>query len=104
LRLQVVPNVDGRNGHLAYLAPLPTAAGDEMTDWRAIEDCGMASRGVILGRFVPGMQAQVVGGFLDVTGVWRVLGRNGGNTKVPFKPTHYKTITWPVQQFPTPNA
>jgi hypothetical protein len=79
-----------------YADMLATAPAPPVDGWQPIETHDGDSLPVVVGRanernrfYYP------LSAFLDVTGVWRVLCSPGGNTPVPYEPTHFQPLPQP---------
>jgi hypothetical protein len=78
----------------AILAALPELAGG--SEWRPIETY-TACRPVLVGRRADKYLYGPLEAFMDVTGVWRVLGSEGGMTPVPFEPDVWMPLPAPPE-------
>jgi hypothetical protein len=88
---------------LSSPAPEPIA---EAVAWRPIETHS-DHFGVLVSRTPDKYIYGPLAAFLDVTGVWRVLGSEGGMTELPFEPTHWQPLPLHVgasQPAPKPEA
>lgn len=67
--------------------------------WRPIEEHEGNGLPIMLGRVASdGLAGMRCSGFLDATGVWRVLYSEGGCTELPFIPTHFRPLPNPPKQ------
>ena len=70
--------------------------GSRVMEWMPIETHRRGFSPVMLGCVASnGLAGMRCSGFLDATGVWRVLYSEGGSRKLPFAPTHWAPLPPP---------
>lgn len=68
-------------------------------DWQHVDtyDVQHSMPALVTAKNHYGAYREPISAFMDVTGIWRVLGSKGGMTKVPFAPTMWTALPKPPE-------